>query len=368
MRVFVSYALNLSSVLLEACKRSARKRSSVHNASVWPLSPDLTIKVFSMLDTRSVFCAAATCSFFQKCAIDPLCYINIELGTLESKIKPNKDPKTKDAMVSTIIQRAGSAIHCLPFSLRLRSIKLDIKWPYISEADDDEQWEYMEGPPFLTGCCLSSLCANGGVAGSCLRSLQLYRIGMKDKETLSEALSASLSVCHSLVQLKIVDMECSYQSYNGVRPPDMLETSVCKEFVVNCPKITTLAVQTCILFPCVAFELVKGFNELKYVDFTNCFSLTGAFLEDLATEGGGNSLEVMILKGLYSLDKVGVEKFMEALVAGKCRQLRHLDISKSGGLVRTRDDSPSRFGVSCIIPSNKLLKQRPNFCLVNKIY
>lgn len=105
----------------------------------------------------------------------------------------------------------------------------------------------------------------------------------------------------------------------------MLETSVCKEFVVNCPKITTLAVQTCILFPCVAFELVKvdyvsfslsgscrtheyvnfltceiallinyvllsylsghdhvllqGFNELKYVDFTNCFSLTGAFLE-----------------------------------------------------------------------------------------
>nr|KAJ0197001.1 hypothetical protein LSAT_V11C700345130 [Lactuca sativa] len=74
------------------------------------LSPDLTIKVFSMLDTRSVFCAAATCSFFQKCAIDPLCYINIELGTLESKIKPNKDPKTKDAMVSTIIQRAGSAI------------------------------------------------------------------------------------------------------------------------------------------------------------------------------------------------------------------------------------------------------------------
>nr|KAJ0195365.1 hypothetical protein LSAT_V11C700345140 [Lactuca sativa] len=214
------------------------------------------------------------------------------------------------------------------YSFNFRSIKLDIKWPYISEADDDEQWEYMEGPPFLTGCCLSSLCANGGVAGTI-------------KETLSEALSASLSVCHSLVQLKIVDMNAhiSHTMESVSRhcrllelfifkfcggPPDMLETSVCKEFVVNCPKITTLAVQTCILFPCVAFELVKGFNELKYVDFTNCFSLTGAFLEDLATEGGGNSLEVMILKGLYSLDKVGVEKFMEALVAGKCRQLRHL--------------------------------------------
>ncbi|XP_042753731.1 uncharacterized protein LOC122195721 [Lactuca sativa] len=58
------------------------------------------------------------------------------------------------------------------------------------------------------------------------------------------------------------------------------------------------------LFPSEAFKLLKGFNELKYVDFTNCYSLTGAFLEDLVTKGGGNSLEVMILHGLYGLDKV----------------------------------------------------------------
>lgn len=58
------------------------------------------------------------------------------------------------------------------YSFNFRSIKLDIKWPYISEADDDEQWEYMEGPPFLTGCCLSSLCANGGVAGYVLIILE----------------------------------------------------------------------------------------------------------------------------------------------------------------------------------------------------
>ena len=62
-----------------------------------------------MLDTQSLFCAGATCSFFKKCAIDPLCYININLGTLIPKIKP-KINNNKDAMVSTMIQRVGSAL------------------------------------------------------------------------------------------------------------------------------------------------------------------------------------------------------------------------------------------------------------------
>ncbi|KAL7590455.1 hypothetical protein Lser_V15G37787 [Lactuca serriola] len=106
---FIERAIHLSSVLLEAAKSSARKRSSVHNASVWPLTPDLTIKVFSMLDTQSLFCAGATCSIFKMCAIDPLSYININLGTLIPKIKP-KINNNKDAMVSTMIQRVGSAL------------------------------------------------------------------------------------------------------------------------------------------------------------------------------------------------------------------------------------------------------------------
>nr|KAJ0189600.1 hypothetical protein LSAT_V11C800412310 [Lactuca sativa] len=70
----------------------------------------------------------------------------------------------------------------------------------------------------------------------------------------------------------------SHLTHNAGRP-DLVETWVCKEFVVNCPKITTLVLQACKLFPSEAFELVKGFNELKYVDFSNCYSLTGAFLE-----------------------------------------------------------------------------------------
>ncbi|KAL3530327.1 hypothetical protein ACH5RR_009649 [Cinchona calisaya] len=55
----IDRALNLGSVLLEAAKRSARKRASMHNALVWPLAPDLTIKgnmglVFTNGDLKEV--------------------------------------------------------------------------------------------------------------------------------------------------------------------------------------------------------------------------------------------------------------------------------------------------------------------------
>lgn len=43
--IMIERALKLGSVLLEAGKRSARKRDCLRNAVVWPLPPDLTIKV-----------------------------------------------------------------------------------------------------------------------------------------------------------------------------------------------------------------------------------------------------------------------------------------------------------------------------------
>ncbi|KVH96562.1 hypothetical protein Ccrd_001343, partial [Cynara cardunculus var. scolymus] len=45
----IQIALHLGSVRLEAGKRSDRKRSSFHNAVVWPLPPDLTIKGYRYL-------------------------------------------------------------------------------------------------------------------------------------------------------------------------------------------------------------------------------------------------------------------------------------------------------------------------------
>jgi hypothetical protein len=55
-----------------------------------------------MLDTQSLCYAAATCSLFNKCARDPSCYANIDLTTVV--------PKVNNAVVSTMIHRAGKAL------------------------------------------------------------------------------------------------------------------------------------------------------------------------------------------------------------------------------------------------------------------
>lgn len=63
---------------------------------------DVDVQVFSMLDTQSLCYAAATCSMYHKCAMDPLCYANIDLTTVV--------PKVNNAVVSTMIQRAGKVL------------------------------------------------------------------------------------------------------------------------------------------------------------------------------------------------------------------------------------------------------------------
>lgn len=66
------------------------------------LSSCCHIQVFSMLDTQSLCYAAATCSMFNKCAMDPSCYANIDLRTVV--------PKVNNTVVSTMIQRAGRTL------------------------------------------------------------------------------------------------------------------------------------------------------------------------------------------------------------------------------------------------------------------
>lgn len=58
----IDRALKFGSVLLEAAKRSARKRSLLHNAVVWALPPDLTIKV---LFRYSLFFVPFSSFFFE---------------------------------------------------------------------------------------------------------------------------------------------------------------------------------------------------------------------------------------------------------------------------------------------------------------
>ncbi|KAI3506766.1 hypothetical protein L1887_21330 [Cichorium endivia] len=377
----IQRALHLGSLLLEAGKRSDRKRSSSHNAVVWPLPPDLTIKVFAMLDTQSVCYAAATCSFFQKCAADPLCFASIDLITLV--------PKVNNAVVSSMIRRAGNALQsiklgvlppCTPplfcsseplvYSIRNSIDTSGVSW-------NDKRSRQGKESCILTRSCLNSLSMNGGAPGARLKRLHLFNIERMD----NTALLASLSACPSLLDLEIVglhvELRHTLESVSKNCPlierlvfessktgrDDGLKYPTCNEFVHNCPSITTLALKGFKLHDYKVRMLVKGLRKLKYVDFSTSYSFTGTFLRNLGANGGGNHLEVMILRDCMHLKDIEVERFMEAVLAGEFKRFTHLDISNREGLA-SEGDWFNRCYSASFIPMKELLEERPNFCLV----
>ncbi|KAI3678912.1 hypothetical protein L6452_38216 [Arctium lappa] len=377
----IQRALHLGSVLLEAGKRSDRKRSSFHNAIVWPLPPDLTIKVFAMLDTQSVCYAAATCSFFQKCAADPMCFANIDLIT--------SVPKVNNAVVTSMIRRAGNALQSiklgvlppctsplfcssepLVYSIRNSTDASGVSW-------NDKRSRQGKESSILTRSCLNSLSGNGGAPGARLRRLHLFNIERMD----NTALLASLSACPSLLDLEIVGLHVElrhtlesvgkhcplierlvFESSKTGRD-DGLKYPTCNEFVRNCPNIITLALKGFKLQDYKARMLVKGFRKLKYVDFSTSYSFTGTFLRNLGSNGGGKHLEVMILRDCMRLKDIEVERFMGAVLAGEFKLFRHLDISNREGLASDGDWFHRCYSAS-FVPIKQLLEERPNFRLV----
>ncbi|KAI3829684.1 hypothetical protein L1987_03812 [Smallanthus sonchifolius] len=379
----IQRALHLGSLLLEAGNRSARRCSSSHNGVVWPLSPDLTIKIFSMLDTQSVCYVAATCSFFYKCTMDPMCYANIDLATLV--------PKVNNAVVSTMIHRAGNALK----SIRLGVLPAIPAPPFFSSqplvysirnANDasgfswnDKKSRQGKESSILTRSCLNSLSGNGGAPGYGvhLRRLHLYNIERMDNASLL----TSLSACPSLLDLEIVglhvELRHTLESVSRNCPlierlvfessktgrDDGLKFPTCNEFVLNCPNITTLALKGFKLHDYKARMLVKGLRRLKHLDLSTSYSFTGAFLKNVSSNGGGENLEVMILRDCMHLKEIEVERFMTAVLAGEFRLLRHLDMSNREGLACEGDWSNRCYNAS-FIPIQQLLEQRPDFCLV----
>ncbi|KAA8550855.1 hypothetical protein F0562_002539 [Nyssa sinensis] len=376
----IERALRLGSVLLEAGKRSARKRASMHNAVVWALPPDLTIKVFSLLDTQSICYAAATCSFFHKCAMDPSCYANIDLTTVV--------PKVNNAVVSTMIQRAGRALQ----SLKLGTVPGPILSPGSSQplvytirnsADasgfswNDKRSRQGKESSILTRSCLISLSGDSGAPGALLRRLHLYNIERMD----NTALCAALSACPSLLDLEIVGLHVELrQTLESVSKhchlierlffessktgrDDSLKLPTCSDLVNNCPHLTSLALRGFKLHDYKARMLVKGFRRLKYVDFSTSYSITGAFLRNLGGSAGGHILEVLILRDCMHLKELEVARFLTAVVAGDFKLLRLLDISNREGLA-SEGDWYHRCYNSSVIPVNQLLEERPNFCLL----
>ncbi|XP_062144907.1 F-box protein SKIP17-like [Alnus glutinosa] len=378
--LLIDRALRLGSALLGAANRSSRKRASKHNYLAWALPPDLTIKVFSMLDTQSLCYAAATCSLFNKCARDPSCYANIDLTTVV--------PKVNNAVVSTMIHRAGKA---------LRSLKLGIvPGPTVSPGScqplvytirnsvdvsnfswNDKRSRQGKESLILTRSCLSPLVGDNAAPGSLLRRLHLYNIERMDNTSLCGALSA----CPSLLDLEIVSLHVElrqtlmsvsanchlierlfFESSKTGRD-DSLKSPTCIDLVNNCPHLTSLALRGFKLQDHKVRILVKGFRKLRYVDFSTSYSINGGFLRNLGSSVGGNPLEVLILRDCMHLKEVEVARFLTAVLAGDFKCLRHLDISNKEGLA-SEGDWYNRCYKSNVIPIKQVLAERPDMCLL----
>ncbi|TYG45021.1 hypothetical protein ES288_D11G141900v1 [Gossypium darwinii] len=378
--LLIDRAHNLGSLLLRAANRSARKRASLHNSIAWALPPDLTIKVFSMLDSQSLCYAAATCSMFNKCAMDPLCYANIDLTTVV--------PKVNNAVVSTMIQRAGKSLRslklgivpgptsspgsCQPLVYSIRN-SVDVS----SFSWNDKKTRQGKESSILTRSCLYPLSGDNGAAGTLLRRLHLYNIERMDNASLCVALAA----CPSLLDLEIVGLHVElrqtlmsvssnchlierlfFESSKTGRD-DSLKSPTCVDLVNNCPNISYLSLRGFKLHDYKVRILVKGFRKLKYADFSTSYSISGTFLRNLGSGFGGNLLEVLILRDCMHLKEVEVARFLTAVLAGDFKFLRYLDISNREGLA-SEGDWYQRSYNSSIIPLKQVLEVRPNICLL----
>ncbi|KAL2323542.1 hypothetical protein Fmac_027921 [Flemingia macrophylla] len=392
--VLIDRALKMASTLLDAAKQSSRKRASRHNFLAWPLPPDLTIKVFSMLDTQSLCYASATCSFFNKCAKDPLCYTNLDLTTIV--------PKINNSVVSTMIQRAGKALRSLKLGVIPGATVLPGSQPLVRTIGNaivevsnfswnDRSSRQGRESSILTRSCLSPLSRDGGAPGALLRKLNLYNIEKMDNASLSGALSA----CPSLLDLEIVGLHVElrqtlmsvsakchlierlfFESSKTGRD-DSLKTQTCEELVNNCPHLTSLSLRGFKLHDYKVRVLVKGFRKLKYVDFSTSYSITGSFLRNLGSCNGGNLLEVLILRDCMHLKEMEVARLLTAIVTGDFKMLVHLvafllfltialkqDISNREGLASEGDWYHRCFNSSIMIPIKQVLEARPNMFLV----
>ncbi|KAL7603183.1 hypothetical protein Lser_V15G16737 [Lactuca serriola] len=154
-----------------------------------------------------------------------------------------------------------------------------------------------------------------------------------------------------------------HQPENEKCRDDGLKFPTCNEFVLNCPNITTLALKGFKLHDYKAHMLVKGLQKLKHIDLSTSYSFTGSFLKNLSVNGGGDNLEVMILRDCMHLKEIEVERFMEVVLAGEFKHLKHLDISNREGLT-CEGDWYNRCYSASFIPIKEVLEQRPDFYLV----
>ncbi|XP_068647392.1 F-box protein At4g02733-like isoform X2 [Aristolochia californica] len=369
----IEKSLRLGLVLQEAARKCERKRASLHNSMTWPLPPDLSVNVFSMLDTQSLCHVAATCRMFNECAIDPLCYTNIDLTSVV--------PKVNNGVVSLMTKRAGKYLQSLKLgilsapavpvgNLGSKSYPVNIPVDASCLSWNDKRSRQGKESCVLTRSCLMCLKVDNGKVGALLRQLHLYNIERMD----SSAFCAAISSCPSLLDLESVGLHVElgqvleavstnchlierlfFESSKTGRD-DTLKPLTCTDLVNGCPKLTSLALR--------GFKLQdsKGLRQLKSIDISTSYAVTGTFLRSLGNASIGPFLEVLSLRDCMHLREVEVTRFLSAIVSGDCKFLRYLDISNKEGLALEEDWYDRCYTPS--IPISRVMEQRPEICLL----
>ncbi|CAN6980722.1 unnamed protein product [Brassica oleracea var. botrytis] len=283
--------IQLASLLLDSTERCFRKRASAHNSVAWVLPPELTVKVFSKLDTKSLMQAAACCTLFNKCAMDRSSYAHIDLTTADNEV------------VCTMIHRAGK---------ELRSIKLGhVTRRYGPEPNPNPMW-FNPNP-------LSSLSYNHGFLGSRLTSLRLYNVGPMHYNSLSSV----LSVCSNLTDLRIVGSNSPYMnlfmtlskkcrliehlclvSHHPLGNIDASTASHLIELVTKSPNLTSLTLLCFQLTSETVRSLVQSCRKLKYLNLSRSPKIDGCFLRDLGNSCKESPLETLIMRNCVKLEEV----------------------------------------------------------------
>ncbi|AEE82225.2 F-box-like domain superfamily [Arabidopsis suecica] len=345
---FLDRTLQLASLLYKSTKRCIRKRATLQNSTSWPLLPELTIKVFSMLDTKSLMQASACCTMFNKCAMDRVCYSHIDLTTAAEDVD--------NGVVCVMIHRAGKELR----SLKLGSIS--------SSAEPTTS--------LLTRSCLTPLTFNHGFTGGHLRSLHLYHLRMIDCGSLSPVLSACLNLTdlkivglisgsrdNPLEQLGLLTRNCRLIEHLFIEiygAAGLITDSSLLEFAANCPNLSSISLLGFLLNDAILQKLIKGFRRLKHINLSSSPEISGCFFRGLELCGKDSPLETLILRDCYILKESEVLLFLNSLLAGDFKYIRLIDVSNVDGLVcdgGNRTFEP-RF------PIEELKKQRSNVTFV----
>ncbi|KAL1225110.1 F-box protein [Cardamine amara subsp. amara] len=306
--------------LQESTKRVSRMRDTLYNSNSWSLPHELTIKIFSMLDTKSLMKASACCTMFRECSLDPLCYSHIDLRT--STITK----RLSDNVVCSLILRAGKELR----SLQLGRVKSVYQGSLVTKS------------------CLASIILNRGFNGGVLRSLHLYNL----KSTGTKSLCDMLLACPNLTDLKIFNLKHILVEvlktltknshsildrlflHNIVRfTTSGVSCSTAEAFVSSCPNITSLNIEGFHLNDDAARILAEGFPKLNYMNLSTTPKLTGRVLRDMINSSRDTSpLKTLILRDCPLLDRQNdVGQFLVSLIKGDFKFIGHIDVSREHG-------------------------------------